>query len=95
MGQSDVIEKIYDRAFLDKDDPKTCLYSIPYFNDIAGICDIGHCLLSENVKTINVILKYLSAQGIDHHSRCIYKFLPDLIDYRLGNIYPYMESRVK
>jgi len=60
MGQSDVIEKIYDRAFFDKDDPKTCLYSIPYFNDVADICDIGHCLHSKNVKTINVILKYIS-----------------------------------
>jgi len=42
-----------------------------------------------------VFLKYLAGQGIDHHSRQISKFLPQILELEMTNFVSYMESRNK
>lgn len=46
---------------------------------------------------INVILEYLAAYDIDHHSRAIYEIMPTIVaqDPTLPHFITYLESRVK
>lgn len=53
------------------------------------------CVNAKEFKYIDVLLEYLSAYPIDHHSRAIYDTLPVMIEHRLPNFITYLESRVK
>ena len=42
-----------------------------------------------------MILEYLAGYDIDHHSRAIYTMMPVMIEHKLPNFVPYLESRIK
>jgi len=63
--------------------------------DLTGECAIDLCVKNEALKTLNIFLKYLAGQGIDHHSRRISKFLPKMLQLELPNFVDYMLSRSK
>ena len=45
-------------------------------------------------RTVNLMLSYLAAYGIDHHSRALYKQLPLCVAKELPNLNLYIESRL-
>ena len=50
---------------------------------------------SEEYRYINVLLEYLAAYDIDHHSRAIKEVYPCMIEHGLPNFIQYLQSRVK
>ena len=50
---------------------------------------------SDQFKVVNMLLKYLADQQLDHHSRMIGTHLPKLIEMDLSNLKIYFESRSK
>ena len=54
-----------------------------------------HLLIDENKnKTANLLLKALKLYSSDHHSRAIYDLMPEFINRYLGELYPYLDSRI-
>ena len=53
------------------------------------------CKEQTDFRAINMFIEYLSAYGIDHHSRAIVDLLPMMIEHSLPNLPDYLESRVK
>lgn len=68
-------------------------YTFPYLQNFKDECPMTLCVDNDLVKTANLLLKYMSGLGIDHHSRLLSKFLPNLLSFELANFVSYMESR--
>ena len=47
----------------------------------------------EALKSVNIIIKYLSNYGLDHHSRHIGHLMPKLLELELPSFVDYLESR--
>lgn len=48
----------------------------------------------KDYRTIDVLLKYLSSYGIDHHSRAMIDQLPIMIKHDLPSLLGYIDSRL-
>lgn len=44
---------------------------------------------------MNMFLEYLAGYGIDHHSRAIVDELHCMIEHKMTNILPYLDSRLQ
>lgn len=91
--QPDTIEAIFRKALVDLDDVSSLKYCIPYLPDSKNMCPIGLCLQHEQLKTVTILLNYLSGMSIDHHSKLITKYLPKLLDLNISTFVDYMDSR--
>jgi hypothetical protein len=67
---------------------------IPLLRNLKNQSPIHLCVKNKEYRYINVLLEYLSAYQIDHHSKAIYDCLPVMIEHDLPNLIPYLESRV-
>jgi hypothetical protein len=67
--------------------------SFPYVRNLENKCPIAYALEKNQYKFINVLIKYLSEMEIDHHSRYIADFLPDILALDLSNFAAYIQSR--
>lgn len=89
----DAIESIFQKALEDLDDIRSLKYSIPYLSDLQDDCPIVLCLQNEQLKTVTTLLRFLSGQGIDHHSKSLARCLPQLLELNIATFVEYMESR--
>ena len=92
-NNTEEMEFICQKGLIDKNDVSSLKYSFPYFNDLDGNCPFHLCVQKEQYKTLNMLLKYLSGQGIDHHSRLIYRYMPLMLEKELTNFITYVDSR--
>ncbi len=44
-------------------------------------------------RSMNMMLEYLAGYGLDHHSRAMFKVMPELIERELPNLCDYISSR--
>lgn len=91
--ESDIIDYLYKQALSNKDDVSSLRYSVPYLKDMVGNCPVSLCREKDSLKSLNFIIKYLSGQGIDHHSRLIYKHLPYILEMEINTLPDYLNSR--
>jgi len=68
---------------------------VPFLRNLDGKSPMD--LLNENAdyRSMNMMLEYLSAYEVDHHSRAINEILATCIEKELPNIVPYFESRLR
>lgn len=50
---------------------------------------------NENFRAVNNVLEYLVHYEMDHHSRCLVKTLPKIIELELPSLPNYLESRLQ
>ena len=95
--KSDIIEAVFRRSLVDEGNVRSFRFSIPYLADIFGDCPIMLCRNNEAIplKSINAFMKYLSGQGIDHHSRILYTSLGFICQQQVANFVDYIESRAQ
>jgi hypothetical protein len=67
---------------------------IPLIKNFKGESPLHIAYRKSDFKSIDIMLKYLSGYGIDHHSRAIEDLLPSLIEKELPELKNYLASRV-
>jgi hypothetical protein len=53
------------------------------------------CKEQQDIRTIDLMLKYLSGYGIDHHSRAMTDIIPFMVEKQLPSLLYYLESRLQ
>jgi hypothetical protein len=90
-----IIEKIFQKALVCHKNPKNLKYSIPYLKEMNGNCPIDYSNDGDEYITINIFLKYLAHQPIDHHSRDISEHLHLFLEQKLINFAYYIKNSKK
>lgn len=94
LGEVDTLEYVANKCLKSEQGEATSLiYSFPYLRNQQGLCPVGQALGTNQHKYTNLLLKYLSWQGLDHHSRYISQYLPELLQLELGHFATYVDSR--
>lgn len=60
-----------------------------------GNCPIEYCIDGDEYITINLLLKYLATQPIDHHSRLLSEHLALFLELSLSNFVYYVKNLKK
>lgn len=90
----DLIEDLFKVAHPFADDRTKIDIHVPFLKNLYGKSPIHLCSDNKEYRYINVMLEYLAAYDIDHHSRAIVETLPVMVAHGLPNFVPYLESRV-
>lgn len=75
-------------------DQKKIEVPIPFLERFDGQSPLDILESKSDFRTINQMLPYLAAYGIDHHSRSIVKILPACVLNSLPNLNAYIQSRM-
>jgi hypothetical protein len=81
---------------IESDDPDgepELKYNIPFFENFNNDSVFDLCVKKNNYVALNMHLDYLKHYSVDHHSRLLARVFPELIEARLSNLIPYIESR--
>lgn len=70
-------------------------YSIPFLEDMNGNCPVEYSIDGDEYITINLFLKYLAHQPIDHHSRKLSQHLAKFLELSLSNFVYYIKNSKK
>jgi hypothetical protein len=68
---------------------------MPFIMNLDQKSPIHLCRDTMDFRAINMFLEYLAGYGIDHHSRAIVDELHFMIEHKMTNILPYLDSRLK
>lgn len=68
---------------------------MPFIENFLGKSPLDLLLEASDFRTGNMMLQYLAAYGIDHHSRAVVKKIPLCISKKLPNMSLYLDSRLK
>ena len=92
--KSDVIEQILDICHPNPEDRSEVKYEVPFLVNFEGKSPMDILKKQKDFKGMDMMLQYLSAYGVDHHSRAIVDILPTLIKHDLPTFPDYLESRL-
>ena len=84
------VDELFQSSLADPQVISSFKYSIPYIIDINDRGPLNIYLANEEWTEIETCLKYMSAYGIDHHSRLLYKIMPDLVNLGLTGFLEYI-----
>lgn len=76
----ELLEELLQRAHDNPDDRRKIKIHIPLIQNIYGMSPIHLQAKHQEYRYINVLLEYLSAYPIDHHSRAIKDCLPMMVE---------------
>jgi hypothetical protein len=70
---------------------------MPFVENFQGLSPFDMLLQDkkEDFRSANIMMQYLSAYGIDHHSRSVVKQLPKVVEKSLPNVPLYFDSRLQ
>lgn len=77
-----------------KEDKPEVVIHVPFLQNMEEKSPIHLCSESTEYRYINMFLEYLQKYPIDHHSRAIADEYHTMIEHKLPNFIPYLESRV-
>lgn len=75
-------------------DDKGFKYEVPFLPNLKGETAIHNCIIKQDFKAIDTILKYLGRYPIDHHSRSIKDINWVFIREKLPEYLNYLDSRL-
>eukprot|EP00347_Sterkiella_histriomuscorum_P009906 403339425 len=88
------VSQIFKMAQPDEEKLELIKVHIPFLPNFELKSPMHICKDKQNIKNIDVMLKYLSGYKLDHHSRAIYDLIPYFISRQLPSLSDYLESRV-
>ncbi len=95
LAQScEALEGLYKIAQPNDDDLTEHFFHVPFICNFEQKCAMHICVENHDFRVLDVLLKYLSGYGIDHHSRAICEILPILVDHSLPSLNAYLNSRL-
>ncbi len=89
-----LMEKMITSAHTNPMDKSECDFDVPFNCNFDKKTPIHICAENNDYKTINMLLEYLTAYGIDHHSRAIIDQMPGIVEHELPALMSYFDSRM-
>ena len=69
-------------------------FEMPFIKDLNGLTPLHYCIETSDLKTADIIIKYLANAPLDHHSREIVDILPVLVTKNLPSLHQYFDKRM-
>lgn len=93
-GQVDDIQELFKLSIVDPADVSTIRNHVPIIKNFDQKTAL-HIAFKEkqDFKSVDIMIKYLSGYGVDHHSRAIVEILPEFIEKEIPSIFKYITSR--
>jgi hypothetical protein len=79
--KSDVLEEIFNICHPNPEDRSEIKYEVPFLINFDGKSPMDILKKQKDFKGMDMMLHYLSAYHIDHHSRAIQTALPVMVEH--------------
>ena len=92
--KSEVIESIFEICHPNAEDRTEIKYEVPFLINFEGKSVMDMLKKQKDFKGMDMMLQYLQAYGVDHHSRAIQKSIPLFVEHQLPTFGTYLDSRL-
>lgn len=86
--------KIFDLAHPNEEDVHEMAFHIPFIQNLEGKSPMHICKEHQDVRAMDTMVSYLTAYGLDHHSRAISDIIPFLVEKQIPALLSYLDSRL-
>ena len=93
--KGDVLEAIFQVCHPNPEDRSQVQFEVPFLKNFLHQSPMDILNTKKDYRTMNMMLEYLAAYGIDHHSRAMFQSFPIFIGHEMPNLKMYLDSRIR